>query len=215
MKQVTVQSNGVLGFLGRIELRSEELAMVNGRAQSADNLAATTANINGTPDAKPDTGFLGTTRVATARGPVAVQELREGDLVFDAHGAEVAVTHILKTPVTKTAICIRAPYFGLNQDIVIGAQHRIAVTSHTAEYLFGEETVLVPVWALKDGRKAQHWENDPNTCFYQIQLETLAALKVGNCVIESMPKSGQSIGKVLSEEEARCFACEHKSGYQN
>lgn len=215
MKQVTVQTAGTLGFLGRIELRTEELSLVNGRPHSEGDFKLTTANLNATPFALPDTGLLGTTRVATPNGPVAVQDLREGDMVLDAKGNSVAVQHILKTPITKTAICIRAPYFGLDQDVVIGPQHRIAVTSHTAEYLFGEETVLVPVWALKDGRRAQHWEAAPNTCLYQIQLDALAALKVGNCVVESMPKSGQSIGKILTEEEARCFACEHKSGYQN
>lgn len=215
MKQITVQANGQLGFLGRISIHAEVLAEMNGRDSAEGGFDPLIGNINAAPLARPDTGVLGTTRVATPAGPVTVEELNAGDQVIDAHGNAVTITHVLKTPVAKTAICIRAPYFGLDQDLIVGPDHRIAITSDIAEYLFGEETVLVPVWAIKDGRKAQHWETAPGTQLYQIQLETLATIKVGNCVLESMPKSGQSVGKLLSEEEARCFACEHKSGYQN
>lgn len=215
MKQITIQANGHIRFLGQLTVQSEMLSQINGHDAVNGTFVPRIGNVNAAPLAHPETGLLGTTRVATPKGPVQIQELVAGDLVVDAHGREVAVTHILKTPVTKTAICVRAPYFGLDQDLVVGANHRVAITSDTAEYLFGEETVLVPVWAIKDGRKATHWEVAPNTSLYQIQLETLATIKVGNCVLESMPKSGQSVGKLLSEEEARCFACEHKSGYQN
>ncbi len=215
MKQVTIQANGQIRFLGRLSAQSEMLSQINGYDAVDGTFVPQIGNVNAAPLAHPETGLLGTTRVATPDGPVAIQELGAGDLIVDAHGQHVAVTHILKTPVTKTAICIRSPYYGLDQDLILGANHRVAVTSDTAEYLFGEETVLVPVWAIKDGRRAQHWEVAPNTCLYQIQLEKPATIKVGNCVLESMPKSGHSVGKLLTEEEARCFACEHKSGYQN
>ncbi len=215
MKTITIQANGQLGFLGKAQAETELLLEINGRDTIGGDLVAGIANVNVAPVARAQTGVLGTTRLATPKGQVAVHELAAGDLVVDAAGNPVAIKHILKTAATKTAICIRAPYFGLDQDLIVGADHRIAVTSDAAEYLFGEETVLVPTWALKDGRRAQHWEMPPNTHMYQIQLETVAALKVGNCAVESMPKSGKSIGKVLSHEEARCFAGEHKSGYQN
>lgn len=219
MTRITVQIGSALGFLGRAEILSSgvkaDLAQINGanttyRAPDLDH-----ANTNDMPQARPETGLLGSVRVATPTGQTAVQDLKPGDMVLDPSGTAIAVRHILKTPTARTAIRIRAPYFGLDQDLVVGPDHRIAVTSDTAEYLFGEETVLVPIWALKDGRKAQHWEMAPNTDLYQVQLEHAAALSIGKCAVESMPKSGQSIGKILSEEEARCFAAEHKSGYQS
>jgi len=117
----------------------------------------------------------------------------KGDSVLDPAGNEVTVRHILKTPAARTAICIRAPYFGLDQDLVAGPDHCIAVTSDTAEYLFGRETVLVPVWALKDGLKARHWEMAPRTDLYQVQLDQAAALRIGKCAVESMPKSGHAV----------------------
>ncbi|WP_298295390.1 Hint domain-containing protein [uncultured Litoreibacter sp.] len=215
MKQITVQAYGQLAYLGRVSTQPELVLQANGRPSVGGGVLPGIGNINAAPQACAETGLLGTTRVATPDGPVELQELVPGDLVLDGNNVAVAVKHILKTPMTKTAICIRAPYFGLDQDLVIGADHRVAITSDTAEYLFGAETVLVPAWAIKDGRKAQHWELAPKAQLYQIQLETAATLKVGKCALESMPKSGQTVGKVLSVEEARCFAAEHKSGYQN
>ncbi len=219
MTRITIQIGSKLGFLGRADLLSSgiksSLAQVNGTQTSYGAPGLDHANTNDMPQARPETGLLGSTRVATPTGQVAIQDLRPGDLVLDPSGAKVTVRHILKTPTAKTAICIRAPYYGLNQDLVAGPDHHIAVTSDIAEYLFGAETVLVPVWALKDNRKAQHWEMAPNTNLYQVQLDKAAALSIGKCAVETMPKSGQSIGKVLSQEEARCFAAEHKSGYQS
>ncbi len=215
MKQIIVQADGRLAFLGRLTVQSQEMAQINGRDTSDGAFTPAIGNLNAAPLAHPETGFLGSTRIATPNGPVAIADLEAGDTVTGADGSPIRIQHILKTPLTRKAICLRSPYFGLDQDLIVGENHRIAITSDIAEYLFGAETVLVPVWALKDGRKAQYWETGPKTHLYQIQLETLAAIKVGHCILESMPKSGQSVGKVLSEEEARCFACEHKSGYQN
>lgn len=215
MTKITIQANGQLAALGRATAEAELLQQVNGRDVATAIGAYGNANANAVPQARAATGFMGTTRLATPTGQVLVQDLQQGDVVLDATNTPVSVRHILKTGITKSAICVRAPYFGLDQDLVIGSDHRIAITSDIAEYLFGEETILVPSWAIKDGRKAQHWEMPPNTHLYQIQLETTAALKVGKCAVESMPKSGQSIGKVLTQEEARCFFGEHKTGYQS
>jgi len=211
MTRITIQIGGTLGFLGRADMLASGinagLAQINGATTSYGDLGLDHANINDMPQARPETGLLGSVRVATPNGQTAVQDLKPGDLVLDPTGAAIAVRHILKTPTAKTAIRIRAPYFGLDQDLVVGPDHRIAVTSDIAEYLFGAETVLVPIWALKDGRKAQHWEMAPKTDLYQVQLEEAAALSIGKCAVESMPKSGKSIGKILTEE--------HKSGYQS
>lgn len=218
MTIITVQIGKTLGFLGRVEFATSSakagLSQVNGAIGIATRFGLSHDNRNDLPQARPETGILGSTRVATPTGLVAVQDLKAGDSVLDPAGNEVTVRHILKTPTARTAICIRAPYFGLDQDLVAGPDHRIAITSDTAEYLFGTETVLVPVWALKDGRKARHWEMTPRSHLYQVQLDHAAALSIGKCAVESMPKSGHAIGKILSHQEARCFAAEHKSGYQ-
>jgi len=198
MTLITVQIGKTLGFLGRPELAlygvKAGLSQVNGVTTTATQFGLGHDNRNDLPQARPETGLLGSTRVATPNGLVAVEDLKSGDTVLDPVGNPVAVRHILKTPTARTAIRIRAPYFGLDQDLVAGPDHRIAVTSDIAEYLFGAETILVPVWALKDGRKAQHWEMAPRTDLFQVQLEHAAALSIGKCAVESMPKSGHAVG---------------------
>ena len=219
MKQITVQAFGRLGFLGHLDAQFTSAVQVNAAGNSHGDTGGTfipgAANINDLPRPRQETGLLGTTRVDTPTGQKAVQDLAPGDLVLDTNGREARVVHVIRAPATRNAICLRAPYFGLNQDLVIGTDHRIAVTSDAAEYLFGAETILVPGWAIKDGRRALHWDMAPRSALYQIQLDRAAALKVGNCAVESMPKTGQAIGKPLTDDEARCFAAEHRSGYQN
>lgn len=208
-----VQSAGKAVFLGKSVLAAQRLNRVNDRIYTTGEDPFAPSNVNDLPQARDKTGLAGHTRIATPSGPVMLEELSPGDLVTSADGTPVALRHILKTPATKTAICIRAPYYGLDQDLLVGPDHRIAVTSDLMEYLFGVETALVPVWALKDGLRAQKWDLPPRTHLYQVQLATEAALKIGRCALESMPKSGLSLGKILTQDEARCFVAEHRSGY--
>ena len=215
MRRVTVQSGGKLRHLGQQERETARLARANGDVLGPHDVNLDTSNLNDTPQAQAQTGLVGQTRLATPNGPTVLEALQPGDTLITADGSHATLQHILKTPVAKTAICIRAPYYGLDQDLLVGADHRIAVTSDAAEYLFGTETVLVPIWAIKDGLKALQWDLPPKTHLYQLQLNVAAALKIGNCAVESMPKSGQALGKLLSDDEARCFAAEHRSGYHN
>ncbi len=173
------------------------------------------ANVNTPPTAAPETGLIGSLRVMTPKGETAIEDIQIGTEVICASGAVAHVRHVLTAPPTRHAVRLRAPYFGLNQDSIIGAEHRLAITSDVAGYLFGEDTVLVPAWALRDGRKVTHWELGPRHTLYQLQLNAAAALKIGRCAIESMPKAGQAIGRVLTTVEARCFAAEYRSGYQS
>ncbi|MCY4179622.1 MAG: Hint domain-containing protein [Litoreibacter sp.] len=197
-------------ILGAGSFALETRSSVNGRdlIETAFNWDA--ANSAALPFACAQTGLAEETRVSTPSGPRRLGELSTGDTVLDARGAPAHVQHVLRSPITKSAIRIRAPYFGLDQDLVLGAEQHIAVTSEAAEYLFGEETVLVPAWAVKDGRRARHWDLGKGSALLQLQLDRACALKIGNCAVGSQPKAGQSIGKILSNAEARCFATEYR-----
>lgn len=219
MKKITLQTFGRVAFLGELDIQQKATFRVNapvgGRSGTNGTFLPGAANVNDLPQPRAESGLLGSTRLETPFGQAALQDLKPGDVILDTSGQEVRVQHVITVPATRSAICLRAPYFGLNQDLVIGADHRIAITSDAAEYLFGAETVLVPAWAVKDSRRALHWDMAPRSNLYQVQLDRATTLKVGKCAVESMPKSGQNIGKVLTDEEARCFAVEHRSGYQN
>ena len=89
------------------------------------------------------------------------------------------------------------------------------VTSDIAEYLFGEETVMVPVWSLNDGCRVGHFETRSTDRMYQVQLDTPEPLAIGRCAVSALYKDGATKGRVLSDEEARCFATEHRTGFRN
>lgn len=187
----------------------------NGFDVSNGNDAPFHVNTNDLPAAIEGAGILGDTRVATPTGPCRVDELSAGDLVLDANGNPATIKHVLKASAPRDAFFLRAPYFGLDHDAVMGPNQHIVVTSDVADYLFGEETVMVPVWALCDARKVQHFETRSTDMLYQLQLDSAAPVKLGKCAIAALHKHGATEGRVLSDGEARCFATEYQIGFRN
>jgi len=187
----------------------------NGYEVANGDTAPFHVNTNDLPTAAPGAGVLGDTRISTPTGPCRIDELAPGDTVLDTNGNTARVRHVLKASAPRDAFYLRAPYFGLDHDAVMGPNQRIVVTSDVAEYLFGEEQVIVPVWALCDARKVQHFETRSTDQLYQLQLDTAAPVQIGNCAIAALHKHGVTEGRVLSDEEARCFAAEHIIGFQN
>ncbi|WP_051909644.1 Hint domain-containing protein, partial [Paenirhodobacter enshiensis] len=109
--------------------------------------------------------FAGGTRIATARGEVAIKDLAEGDLVLTRdHGpqplrwigsTEVSQLRLVKQPKLRP-IRIAAGALGFDsegaalphRDLTVSPQHRILVRSKIAEKMFGESEVLVPARQL-------------------------------------------------------------------
>ncbi|MEP3347093.1 MAG: Hint domain-containing protein [Litoreibacter sp.] len=215
MKQISVKIDGQMAMLGRKESSKEVAMLANGRNAYEAGTQTAFSNVNDLPEAPANTGMMAETRVGTPDGPRRIDELHAGDVVFDAQGGEARVKNVLTTDAPRNSYILRAPYFGLNQDVVLAPEQKIVITTDIAEYLFGEETVIVPVWALNDGRKVGHFETRSSDRMYQLQLDTPEALSVGRCAISALHKDGATEGRVLSNEEARCFATEYHSGFQN
>lgn len=215
MKHVELTLNGKAALLGYVTVAKVTALQANGRDSADSDFQASHANVNLQPSAADGTGLMAATRVATPNGPRRVDELAPGDVVLNADGQQATVRHVLTAPAPRTAYMVRAPYYGLDQDAMIGPNQQIVVTSDIAEYLFGEETVMVPVWALSDSRKVLHAETRSKDLLYQVQLDTAAPLKIGNCAMAALYKDGLTEGRALSDEEARCFATEHRLGFRN
>lgn len=215
MKNIALTIDGQNALLGRDEVTETVALRANGPAAKSTSLRPSISNINDVPEAPANTGMIASTRVATPAGPRRIDELSAGDLVLDAQGRTAKVRHVLKTDAPRNAFLLRAPYFGLDQDVVLAPEQKIVVTSDTAEYLFGEETVIVPVWSLSDGRKVGHFETRSSDKMYQLQLDTPAPMAIGRCAVSALYKDGATEGRVLTDEEARCFATEYRSGFSN
>lgn len=110
----------------------------------------------GLPEPRPWLGL--NSPVETAAGPVAAGLLRAGDAVVTA---DMGLRPVLAVrPVIVPArgslapMLLRAPYFGLLADLHVGADQHVLIEDAAAEYLFGEERVLVRAADLDDGLRA-------------------------------------------------------------
>ena len=104
-------------------------------------------------------GWLGVaTPVLTRQGPVAAGALRPGDRVMTRDHGAVALVAVTRVQVpsrgSMAPIRLRAPYFGQGGDMLVSPDQPVLITGPEAEYLFGEEEVLVLARHLADGQMA-------------------------------------------------------------
>lgn len=96
--------------------------------------------------------------VETPVGPVAAGLLRPGDTVItaDLGFREVQAVRRVTVPArgSLAPILLRAPYFGLLTDLLVGADQHVLSEDVAVEYLFGEDRVLVRAADLADGLRA-------------------------------------------------------------
>ena len=81
------------------------------------------------------------TPIATANGYCAAGDLQRGDTVLTNSGDIVPVLSIVRSrfPARGSFAPMRlhAPYFGLTQDIIVGAEQRLVMRGSDVEYNFG------------------------------------------------------------------------------
>lgn len=98
------------------------------------------------------------TPVETQRGAVQAGLLKPGDRVVTQENGAVAVTGVTRIAVPSRGslapIRLRAPYYGAREDILVSPDQPVWVGGPEAEYLFGEEEVLVLARHLADGQMA-------------------------------------------------------------
>jgi hypothetical protein len=92
-------------------------------------------------------GLAAGTWVDTIDGPKSVEHLLPGDLVQTmGHGFQpLRFVMIREVPAfgSFAPIRLRAPFFGLDHDLVVSPEYRLLISGADAEYLFGTDSVLV------------------------------------------------------------------------
>lgn len=103
----------------------------------------------------PGPSLCPATPVATPEGYRAVADLRRGDLVTTGNGDAVPVLHALHRWLpalgSHAPLRLRAPYFGLRQDILVSPTQKLVLSGSEVEYLFGHEAVLTQAGHLAGG----------------------------------------------------------------
>lgn len=130
------------------------------------------------------------TPIATPQGFVPLRKLRRGDLVLSAQGEAVPVLHRLSRTVpargSTRPLQIRAPYFGLQQDIFVAPSQRLLLTGSEVEYLFGSEAVLAPARHLTGGHSVKPARCGPLVTYSQLLLPEHQTIVAAGSLVQSL-----------------------------
>ncbi|GAB1365062.1 hypothetical protein MASR1M32_42980 [Rhodobacter sp.] len=96
--------------------------------------------------------------VMTPAGPVPAGLLRPGQVVLTRDAGPLPLRAVRRSEMpsrgSHAVIVLRAPRHARGMDLLVSADQMVAVGGGEAEYLFGEDQVLVPACTLVDGRTA-------------------------------------------------------------
>lgn len=128
--------------------------------------------------------------IATPYGYRLAGQLKRGDLVRTAEEWSVPVLDTVRRTVPARGsfrpVRLRAPYFGLEQDIIVAPDQRLVIGGSDVEYMFGQERVLVPARHLVNGIAAQYCASGTTASYTQIVLPDHQAMQVPGTHVESL-----------------------------
>lgn len=127
--------------------------------------------------------------VTTTLGPRPVETLQPGVGLVTVGGARPPLRWIERRPrlcLGRSApILLRAPYFGLEKDICVTPETRVARSGPMVEYLFGVEHVLVRAGDMIASPGAQRDRTTAMRYFYPLMFDDHACVAVDRCGVES------------------------------
>lgn len=128
--------------------------------------------------------------IATPRGYRRAGDLRRGDTVTSGSGAVVPVLHRLERTVPALGsfapVRLRAPYFGLREDVCVAPAQRLVISGSEVDYLFGQEAVLFPARHLSGGVALARVACGPTITYTQLLLPAHETLNLGGTTAESL-----------------------------
>jgi hypothetical protein len=134
--------------------------------------------------------LLPQTPIATPWGYTPADKLQRGDTVSTRDHGVVPVVHRVTRTVPACGsyqpLRLRAPYFGLADDIIVAPEQRILIDGPEVEYLFGQEAVLVPARHLVNGFTALPEPCGPLVTYTQLLLPHHETMLVAGGELESL-----------------------------
>jgi hypothetical protein len=134
--------------------------------------------------------LLTDTPVATPWGYKPLRGMKRGDTVHTNGAGVVPVLQKLERTVPARGsyrpIRMRAPYFGLQQDIIVSPDQRLIIDGPEVEYLFNQEAVLVPARHLVNGVAAIWETSGPTITYNQVLLPEHETLLAAGAPLESL-----------------------------
>jgi hypothetical protein len=128
--------------------------------------------------------------LCTNQGYKPLGRVARGDVLRLVQGGTAPVLAVVRRTVPATGlfrpIRLRAPYFGLQQDIVVAPDQRLLIGGSDVEYLFDQEFVLVPARHLVNGVAAHFCATGPTVTYGQVLLPDHEAILAAGTAVESL-----------------------------
>ncbi len=129
--------------------------------------------------------------IETPNGPMPIENLLCGDLVSTADNGPQPIRWICERTVPTRGLFqplrLRAPYFGLKQDVLVAPEQRLVFENTEIEYLFGVESVLVEARHLANNVNVIRETNcDGSIKLFQLLFDGHEIITVAGCQMESL-----------------------------
>ncbi|NKX45236.1 Hint domain-containing protein [Roseicyclus persicicus] len=125
----------------------------------------------------------------TSQGMRPVEALEPGMVLRTVTGERLPLRWVARRPrlcLGRLApVRLRAPYFGLAQDICVTPETRILRSGPAVEYLFGHEKVLVRAGDLTGSPGAHPDRNAPVRVVHHLMLDDPACVTIDRCGVET------------------------------
>ena len=130
------------------------------------------------------------TPVLTPQGYRKIGFMQPGDTVVSMSGNIVPVLGVFKkvTPAfgSFAPVRLRAPYFGLQSNLVMAGTQRLIAGGSDLEYTFGQDEVLIPAQHLINGTAAIAQPSKGTMTYYQLLLPENEAFVASELCLESL-----------------------------
>jgi hypothetical protein len=128
--------------------------------------------------------------IETSTGFQSASTLKRGDLVRTENAGLVPVLHNVRRTVPARGsfepVRLRAPYFGLKQDVIVAPDQRLVIRGSEVEYLFGREAVLVPARHLVNGIAGLREQGHATVTYTQLVMPSHEILIAAGTAVESL-----------------------------
>ncbi|MGB3245117.1 MAG: Hint domain-containing protein [Sulfitobacter sp.] len=173
-----------------LALRDIRLLMLGGAGQTFAPEMIFAALSDEVEPVGPMPTLMPQTPIETPWGYKDAADLQRGDTVTTHSSGVVPVVHRISRTVPARGsfqpLRIRAPYFGLQQDIIVSPEQRLLIDGPEVEYLFGQEAVLVPARHLVNGFTAFAEPCGPIVSYTQLLLPKHETLLGAGTTLESL-----------------------------
>lgn len=148
------------------------------------------------------TAWIGlSTPVPTVEGLVPAGLLQPGQWVLTRDAGPVRLRSVRRMDMpsrgSHAAVVLRAPFHARDRDLLVSADQLVAVAGLEAEYLFGEEEVLVSAGALVDGRSVLADNRRATTQGISLDLGQLHLIDVQGCILMTAHHGGVATRPIL------------------